>query len=338
MSQLAIESPEEQERPAARRSSPLRRLAAAQQPLAVLFPLVVAIVFFGVANDAFLGYDNLVLILNTLAFVGIVAVGQTLLIACGEFDLSVGAVAALSGYVAADLIVNSGWPLLAGFAVALLIGVAFGLLNGLVTTRLGVPSFIVTIGTLYIGRGIVDYIAHGMTIFPLPDGWTGFGSTTFNRVSAVVIVLVVLVLLGELTLRRTLFGRKLLATGANPEAARTIGIDPRRVKLQAFVLMGALAAVAGLLQASSLGTGDPAVGRSWELISIAAVVIGGTSLFGGAATVLGTLVGVVTLQVISNGVVSLGLETNWQTVVIGLLMIVLVALDLLRRRALEGRA
>ncbi len=100
-----------------------------------------------------------------------------------------------------------------------------------------------------------------------------------------MIVLVVLVLLGEFTLRRTLFGRKLLATGANPEAARTIGIDPRRVKLQAFVLMGVLAAVAGLLQASSLGTGDPAVGRSWELISIAAVVIGGTSLFGGAATV-----------------------------------------------------
>ncbi len=338
MSQLAIESQEEQRPQARGRDTLLRRTAGLQQGAAVVFPLVVAIVFFGLANDAFLGYANLVLILNTLAFVGIVAVGQTLLIACGEFDLSVGAVAALSGYVAADLTVNSGWPLVGGFAVALLIGVAFGLLNGLVTTRLGVPSFIVTIGTLYIGRGIVDFLAHGMTIFPLPEAWSDFGSTKFNRVSVIVLVLVALVLIGEFTLRRTLFGRKLLATGANPEAARTIGIDPRRVKLQAFVLMGVLAAVAGLLQAASLGTGDPAVGRSWELMSIAAVVIGGTSLFGGSATVIGTLVGIVTLQVISNGVVSLGLETNWQTVVIGLLMIVLVALDLLRRRALEGRA
>lgn len=338
MSQLAIEQQEEQ-RPQSRGAAGLlRRTAGLQQGAAVVFPLIVAIVFFGAANDAFLGYENLVLILNTLAFVGIVAVGQTLLIACGEFDLSVGAVAALSGYVAADLTVNSGWPLVGGFAVALLIGVAFGLLNGLVTTRLGVPSFIVTIGTLYIGRGIVDFLAHGMTIFPLPEAWSEFGSTKLNRVSAIVFVLVALVLIGEFTLRRTLFGRKLLATGANPEAARTIGIDPRRVKLQAFVLMGVLAAVAGLLQAASLGTGDPAVGRSWELMSIAAVVIGGTSLFGGSATVIGTLVGIVTLQVISNGVVSLGLETNWQTVVIGLLMIVLVALDLLRRRALEGRS
>lgn len=334
MSQLAIES---QEPRAARRPALLRRLAAVQQPLAVVFPLVVAVIAFGVANEAFLGYANLALILNTLAFVGIVAVGQTLLIACGEFDLSVGAVAALSGYVASDLIVTSGWPIAGGIAVALLIGVAFGLLNGLVTTRLGVPSFIVTIGTLYIGRGIVDFLSNGVTIFPLPDAMTDFGGTTFNRISVMVLVLVVLVLLGELTLRRTLFGRKLLATGANPEAARTIGIDPRRVKLQAFVLMGVLAAVAGVLQATSLGTGDPAVGRSWELMSIAAVVIGGTSLFGGSATVLGTLVGIVTLQVISNGVVSLGLETNWQTVAVGLLMIVLVALDLVRRRALEGR-
>jgi ribose transport system permease protein len=335
MSELAIEPREPR---AARRPALLRRFAAAQQTLAVVFPLVAAVIAFGLANEAFLGYANLVLILNTLAFVGIVAVGQTLLITCGEFDLSVGAVAALAGYVSADLIVTRGWPIAGGIVVALMIGVAFGFLNGVVTTRLGVPSFIVTIGTLYIGRGIVDFLSHGVTIFPLPEALTEAGGTTFNRVSVMVIVLVVLVLLGEFTLRRTLFGRRLLATGANPEAARTIGIDPRRVKLQAFVLMGVLAAAAGVLQAMSLGTGDPAVGRSWELMSIAAVVIGGTSLFGGAGTVVGTFIGIVTLQVISNGVVSLGLETNWQTVVIGLLMIVLVSLDVLRRRALEGRA
>lgn len=308
------------------------------QGVTVLLPLVIAVVAFGSANGAFLHYGNLTLILNTLAFVGIVAVGQSVLIIAGEFDLSVGAVAALSGYVASDLMVKHQWSIPTGIAVALLIGASFGLLNGIVVTRLKVPSFIVTIGTLYIGSGLTDYLSRGESIYPLPSSLTDFGGTTFfNGISVAVFVLLALVVAGELLLRRTVFGRRLFATGGNAEAAKVIGIDTRRVKVLAFVLSGTLAAVAGLLQDVTLGTGDPNVGSGWELTSIAAVVIGGTSLFGGRGTVIGTLVGLVTLQVISNGVVSLGLETNWQTIAVGVLMIVLVALDGLRRQAFTGR-
>lgn len=313
------------------------RLQAARQGLAVLLPLVVAVIVFALLNSTFLRYGNLTLILNTLAFVGIVAVGQTLLISAGEFDLSVGAVAALSSYVAAALIVREGLPLPLGILIALLIGAAFGAFNGIVTTRLGVPSFIVTIGTLYIGRGLTETISHGVSIYPLPSALTDLGLQRVASISLAVFALILLVVAGELVLRRTAFGRRLLATGGNPEAARVIGVDVNRTKVQAFMLVGVLAAVAGLFQIASLGTGDPAVGTGWELTTVAAVVIGGTSLFGGAATVAGTLVGVVTLQVISNGIVSAGLETNWQTVAIGALMVVLVAIDVLRRKAFERR-
>jgi ribose transport system permease protein len=321
-------------RSGARRAAGLERLAGARQGAAVLLPLVVAVIAFGLANSTFLHYANLTLILNTLAFVGIVAIGQTTLIIAGEFDLSVGAVAALAGYTSAELTVRHGWPVAGGLAAGVGIGVAFGIINGAAVTRLRVPSFIVTIGTLYIARGLTDYLSHGESIYPLPASLTDFGSTTFfNGISVMVFVLGGVAVAGELALRRTVFGRRLFATGGNADAARVIGVDTRRVKVQAFVLCGVLAAVAGMLQSMSLGTGDPAVGNGWELTSIAAVVIGGTSLFGGAGTALGTLVGVVTLQVIANGVVSLGLETNWQTIAVGVLMIVLVALDALRRRA-----
>ena len=319
------------------RRSRLTGLARRSRGVAVLVPLCVAVIAFGLANGAFLHYDNIALILNTLAFVGIVAVGQTLLIGAGEFDLSVGAVAALSSFVAAQLMVHHGWPLPLGLAVALAVGAVVGLFNGVVITRLGVPSFIVTIGTLYIGRGLTDYLSHGESIYPLPNAMTQFGAWHAAELSAAVFVLLALVVAGEFTLRRTVFGRRLLVTGGNPDAARVIGVDTARVKVHAFVLVGVLAALAGLLQSASLGVGDPAVGNGWELTSIAAVVIGGTSLFGGSATVAGTLVGVVTLQVIANGIVSLGLETNWQTFAIGALMVGLAAIDLLRRRAFGRR-
>ncbi len=315
----------------------MQRLSGLRQAGAVLLPLAVALIAFGLSSEHFFQYGNLTLILNTLAFVGIVAIAQTMLVISGEFDLSVGAVAALAGYVCTGLVVGQGWPLAGGLVAGLLVGVLFGIVNGVAVTRLRVPSFIVTIGTLYIARGLVDYLSHGESIYPLPDGLTEFGSTTFfNGISVMVFVLLGVAVAGELLLRRTVFGRRLFVTGGNAEAARVIGVDTRRVKVQAFMLSGLLAATAGILQCASLGTGDPSVGNGWELTTIAAVVIGGTSLFGGAGTALGTLVGIVTLQVISNGVVSLGLETNWQTIAVGLLMIVLVALDALRRKAFSA--
>ena len=309
-----------------------RRHVAQLRVLASLIPLAIAIAVFSTANGAFFAWDNFALICNTVAFVGIVAVGQTLLIISGEFDLSVGAVASLVGYVSASLMAHGGWPIPLALLAGLAIGCAVGAVNGTLVTRFGVSSFIVTIGMLYVVRGLGDFISKGVSVFPIPGGLASAGTWTVDAISWAFLVLLALVVLAELTLRRTVPGRSMLATGGNPETARIVGIDTRRVKLGAFVLVGALAAAAGMLQMITTGSGDPDAGIGWELTSVAAVVIGGTSLFGGSGSAVGTLIGVITLQVIANGIVSAGLETNWQTIAIGALMVLIVALDMLWRR------
>lgn len=311
-----------------------RRSGAILLPLA---PLILTLLIFGALNPRFLGAPSLSLILNTLAFVGIVAIGQTLLIICGEFDLSVGAVAALTGYVTAALIVNAGVPIVIGLVLGLLLGLAAGWLNGWITTYLKVPSFIATFGMSSIAIGITGFLSRGESVFPIPEGLTEVGGWSLGRVSMIAILFLILVVLAELMLRRTRFGRHMMATGSNPETARILGIRTRRVKMITFTMVGGLAAVAGLLQMMALGAGNPAVGTSWPLVSIAAVAIGGTSLFGGSGSVVGTLIGVVTLQAIGDGIVSLGLDTNWQTFAIGVLMVVVVAVDILRRRRAASR-
>lgn len=302
-----------------------------------LLPLILTLLVFGALSPRFLGGPSLALMLNTLAFVGIVAVGQTLLIICGEFDLSVGAVAALSGYLAASLMVNVGLPIGAGLLLGLGVGLVAGWLNGWVTTYLKVPSFIATFGMSSIALGITGFLSRGESVFPIPEVLGELGDLSLGRISMIAIFFLIVVVLAELLMRRTRFGRHIMATGSNPETASILGIRTRRVKMMTFTLVGGLAAVAGLLQMMALGAGNPSVGASWPLLSIAAVVIGGTSLFGGSGSVLATLIGVLTLQAISDGIVSVGLNTNWQTFAIGVLMIVVVAVDIARRRRAAGR-
>lgn len=299
-----------------------------------LAPLLLTIAVFGAWNPRLLSIGSVALIMNTLAFVGIVCIGQTILVVAGEFDLSVGAVAALAGYLAADVIVSQGLPFGLGIAAALLVGVTAGLLNGLITTVLKVPSFIATFGMLSICAGITGFYSRGESIFPIPPELKAIGKLSLGPFALITILFLILVVLSEVMLRRTRYGRHLLAVGSNPETAAILGIRAGRVKTIAFTLVGGLAGVAGLLQMLSLGAGNPSVGASWPLLSIAAVAIGGTSLFGGSGSVLGTLIGVVTLQTISNGIVSVGLDTNWQTFAIGVLMVSIVAIDILRRRRL----
>lgn len=316
-------------------SSLLRRHLGQLRVAAALIPLALAIAIFGANSETFLRWDNFALIFSTCAFVGIVAVGQTLLIISGEFDLSVGALAALSGYASASLMAHGGWPIALALLAGLGIGCVVGFANGMLVTRFGVSSFIVTIGMLYILRGLCDSLSKGESVFPIPSELTTAGQATVRGVALAFVAFVVLVALAELTLRRTVQGRAMLATGGNEETARIVGINTRRVKLLAFVLVGALAAVAGMLQMITLGSGDPRAGIGWELTSVAAVVIGGTSLFGGSGSAVGTLIGVITLQVIANGIVAIGLETNVQTIATGALMVLIVALDMLWRKGVR---
>jgi ribose transport system permease protein len=299
----------------------------------ILVPLIAFALVFLCIDHKFLSPNSTAAMLRAVAFVGIIAVGQTWLMVAGEIDLSVGSVAGLCAVVASWTMKNAGFPMEAGLVAGLATGAAAGLFNGLVAVRLGIPAFITTLGMLYIARGLNYLLCQGYPIYPLPERLTAFGKAEPFGVSWAFVILAAVVIAADFCLRKTVFGRKVMATGGNAEVARIAGINTNAVKISCYVLTGMLAALAGMLLMAQLNVGQPEIGTGWELDVIASVVIGGVSLFGGVGTVAGTFLGLIIMQVVRSGLVVSGVNTHWQTVAVGVIMIAAVGVDLLRRRA-----
>lgn len=301
--------------------------------MGILLPLLGFALLFLSIDHTFLNPNSVAAMLRAVAFIGIIAVGQTWLMVAGEIDLSVGSVAGLCAVVASWTMKNYGWPMEVGLAAGLATGALAGLVNGLVAIRLGIPAFIATLGMLYIARGFNYLLCKGYPIYPIPDQLTAFGKAEPLGVSWAFVILVAVVIIADFCLRKTVFGRKVMATGGNAEVARIAGISTNAVKINCYVLTGMLAALAGMLLMAQLNVGQPEIGTGWELDVIASVVIGGVSLFGGVGTVAGTFLGLIIMQVVRSGLVVSGVNTHWQTVAVGVIMIAAVGVDLLRRRA-----
>jgi ribose transport system permease protein len=299
----------------------------------ILVPLIAFALVFLSIDHGFLSPNSTAAMLRAVAFVGIIAVGQTWLMVAGEIDLSVGSVAGLCAVVSSCTMKNAGWPMEAGLLAGLATGAAAGLFNGFVAVRLGIPAFIATLGMLYIARGLNYLLCQGYPIYPIPEPLAAFGKAEPFGVSWAFSILVATVVIGDFCLRKTVFGRKVLATGGNAEVARIAGINTDSVKISCYVLTGMLAALAGMLLMAQLNVGQPEIGTGWELDVIASVVIGGVSLFGGVGTVVGTFLGLIIMQVVRSGLVVSGVNTHWQTVAVGVIMIAAVGIDLLRRKA-----
>jgi ribose transport system permease protein len=250
----------------------------------------------------------------------------------GEIDLSVGSVAGLCAVVAAWAMKEWGWPVGAGVATGLIVGASAGLFNGFVTVRLGIPGFITTLGMLYIARGFNYLLCQGYPVYPLPDSLKAFGKAEPLGISWAFLIFIAIVAVGDFGLRKTVFGRQVLATGGNSEVARIAGINTNLVKMLCYVFTGMLSALAGILLMAQINVGQPEIGVGWELDVIASVVIGGVSLFGGVGTVTGTFLGLLIMQVVRSGLVVTGVNTHWQTVSVGVIMIAAVYIDVLRRR------
>jgi ribose transport system permease protein len=296
----------------------------------VLVPLVFAIVVFTAINSSFLSSGNTEAILTGMSYVGIIAVGQTFLLVSGEFDLSVGSNAGLSA-VCAAWIMTHGLPAGVGIVLGIAVGALVGLTNAIVVVKLRIPAFIATIGMLYIAQGVTLLIGHGYTIYPLPGIISDIGTARVLGLSVSFILLIVLTIIGQFILWRTTFGRAAYATGGNREVARIAGINVERLKMINFIVTGALAAVAGILIMSSVASAGSDIGSGYELLVIASVVIGGVSLFGGVGSVIGAFLGVLLLEVVQSGLIVSGLSSNWETVSVGVIMILAVGIDVLRR-------
>ncbi len=288
---------------------------------------VVVLGFFAVmiGDKGFLSVTNLFNIARTTAMITVIAVAMTFIISAGELDLSVGSTTALAALVCA-LVMQAGyaWPLAVVAAIAS--GLAVGLLNGVFVTMIGIPSFLVTLGMMQFIRGLDMRVTYTNPISITNQTYNGlFGSGYVFGVPSLLIWSVVIALLGHVVLKYTGFGREILATGGNRQAAEYSGIKTRRVKFYAFLLSGAAAALAGMLYAGMMQTARFNFGEGAELMAIAAVILGGTSLFGGKGTILGTFAGSLLIGTINNGLIIMGLDVSEQMMISGAIIIVAVA-------------
>lgn len=288
---------------------------------------VVVFAFFAVLlrDEGFLSANNLLNIFRQTATITVIAVGMTYVIACAEIDLSVGSVAGLSSVVTA--MVLSSWGLIPGVLAGLAVGLAVGAVNGALVSLLGIPSFLVTLGMLGIAAGVAQWITNSAPQPILNDTFNLiFGGGNFGPIPGLLVWSAIFVTIGAIVLAKTRFGRQVLATGGNRTAAQFTGVNTRRIKFQVLLLSATVASVAGMLYAGRLQSGRFQWGAGDELSAIAAVILGGTSLFGGAGSVVGTLFGALLIGLINNGLILAGLDSSQQQVVRGVIIILAVAL------------
>ncbi len=286
----------------------------------VYIGFVVLLLFFSIvlSGSGFLNLTNLLNIVRQTAIIAVMAVAMTFVIAAAEIDLSIGSLAGLTSVVTALAILQYG--ILGGIVAGLLVGL-------IVVTRIGIPSFLVTLGMLSAAQGAAMWISATAPIPIANDVYNNiFGSGEVGPIPSLVIWPLVFLAVGHVVLRKTAYGRQVLATGGNATAARFSGVNTRRIKFLVFLVSGTVAALAGMLYAGHLQSGRFEWGQGDELSVIAAVILGGTSLFGGAGTVVGSVFGALLIGLINNGLVLMGLDVSQQLIIRGLIIILAVAL------------
>jgi ribose transport system permease protein len=293
----------------------------------VYIGFVLLFIFFAITlrESGFTSVNNLLNIVRQTAIIAVIAVAVTFVISASEIDLSVGSLAGLASVTTAMALDQTG--LLGGIVVGLLTGVIVGAINGFLVTGVGIPSFLVTLGMLGIASGVAQWITNTAPVPIFDDTYNSiFGSGRLGPIPSLLIWMVIVAVGGHIVLRKTPYGRQVLATGGNAAAARFSGVNTRRIKFLVMMFSGVFAALGGMLYAGRLHSGRFTVGQGDELSVIAAVILGGTSLFGGAGTVVGTVLGALMIGLINNGLILMGLEFSQQVIIRGIIIILAVAL------------
>lgn len=320
--------------PAPSRSSLLHTLRGVPI-LGPVLALILACIFFSTQTNRFMSGENFSLIFQQVMVVGTLAIGQTLVILTGGIDLSNGMIMALSSVLMTGLFANAGMNPVAAVLVGIAVCVAFGVLNGWLTTAIGLPPFIVTLGTFNIAYALVR-IYTTATITDVPRQLLFFGNTFHigrTEITYGTVVMLILFLIAWFVLRSTPSGRAIYAVGDNPEAARLAGIHTGRVLIAVYTVAALSYGIAGLLLVARTGVGDPNAGQNGNLDSITAVVLGGTSLLGGRGNMMGTLVGALIVGVFRNGLQLMGVGSIFQVLITGILVILAVSVDYLSHRS-----
>ena len=317
-----------------RRTSQVREVVENSLGLVVVLILLIALFSFQTAH--FFSATTFKAIANQIPTAIFIAIGMTFVLIIGGIDLSVGSVLALGAGILGVAIVQWHWPLWAASVLCVLAGALCGLLNGFLTIRFQLPSFIVTLGLLEAARGATYLVTNSQTMY-IGSAVEAVENVSLLGLSLPFLIAITLAIVAQLVLSGTVFGRYLIALGTNEEAVRLSGIDTRPIKLAVFVISGALAALGGISYCAQLSSADPNAGSGFELAAIAAVVIGGTSLMGGRGSVINSLFGVLVIAVLETGLAQIGAQESVKRMVTGMVIIIAVIVDFYRTRRAEQK-
>lgn len=294
----------------------------------ILFAFIILIILLSSANPNFLGYNNIINIIRQVSINGLLAIGMTYVILAGGIDLSVGSIIAFTGVVSASLVTgDANTPVLVAVAVGTLAGTLLGFINGVIISRFNVAPFVATLAMMSIARGLTMVYSNGSPIGGLSDGFKNIGGGRILGIPIPVIILLLIFAIAYIILIKTKFGRYVYAVGGNETSARVSGIKVSRVKIGVYTISGMLAGLAGVILAARVSAGLPQAGTAYELDAIAAVVIGGTSLAGGRGRLWGTMIGVLIIGVLNNGLDLLNVSSYYQMIVKGVIIVIAVLFD-----------
>lgn len=294
--------------------------------LGPLIGFVILVIILSILSGQFLTFGNLRNVALQTSVNMLLAVGMTFVILTAGIDLSVGSTLAVSSVIGAE-VMASGMNLGMGIIISLLVGLFAGLINGLFIAYGRLAPFIVTLGTMTLYRGITEIFTHGSPIYNLPDNFSVLGTGKLLGIPLPVILTVIILIIAWTILHRSVTGRRIYAVGGNEEVANLAGVPVKKYQLLVYMVSGLLAAIAGLILTSRLGSAEPTAGTGYELDAITAVVLGGTSLFGGEGTLVGTIIGAAILGVIDNGLNLLNVNSFWQDAVKGAIILIAIMLD-----------
>jgi ribose/xylose/arabinose/galactoside ABC-type transport system permease subunit len=300
--------------------------------MSVFIPLILIMVFTSINAPAFLSRSNIFDLLRNISYTVIIATGMTYVVLSANLDLSLGSTLTFAGMTTGFCLVH-GVPIFLSIIIAMFFAGLIGFLNGMMIIKLKISPVIATLGMQYICKGIVFVVSKGTPYYPFPDSFKVFGQAKFYGLSYSVFFAAVIIAVFHFILISTTFGRKLMALGGNREATRLAGISVNKMMVGVYTIAALLAGFVGILMASRMGSSMANAGDNKDLLIIAGVVIGGTSISGGAGNLLGTLIGVTLMEVLTNSLVMLRVSAYWQNVMIGGLMIFAVSVDFFRRNA-----
>jgi len=294
----------------------------------IYIAFAILFIILSISSESFLTATNMINILRQVSIIGIVAIGMSFVIITGGIDLSVGSIMALSAVVAASFAqADSSYSIFIPIITGVTVGLACGLINGVLVAKWKVAPFIATLGMMTAARGLAMVYTDGRPVIGLSNTFNNIGSGYLLGLPLPVIAFVGIVIIGIFILNFTVFGRHVSATGGNEQSAKLSGIRVTSVKISVYAIAGLLAGIGGMILSSRIMSGSPVLGQGYELDAIAAVVIGGTSLFGGVGSIIGTVVGVLIIGVMNNGLDLLNVSSYYQQILKGAIIVIAVLLD-----------